>query len=170
MRDSVLDARREAHQVFKHMARMQNTIGESVVWFRFDLTSSYDSVYDEGGRSYHTGVRIPVLWVDQTEDMENYSDTGRRPTQRFRCAVSARSMAETLGEVTEAHGGREWDTKPSKPWWDDRLNDLLWYDGRFYEISNFQIRGRYQEHDVVLGITGIETQPTDERVWDLFPA
>lgn len=61
------------------------------------------------------------------------------------------------------------DTKPSgKPWWDDRLNDILYYDSRYYEISNFGIRGRARG-DVVIAVAGIETQPEDELVFDSFP-
>lgn len=169
----MIDGRREAQHIFKQFDRFQKVMGETIIWFRFDVdTSDYDTVYDEGGRIYHQGVAIPVLWIDQIEDTETYSSEGRRTTQRFRSAVSARSMAEVGIGSMEAHGGRLWDTKPTgKPWWDDRLSDLIYYDGRFYEISNFQIRGRNGTGgDVVIGISGIETQPSDERVWDLFPS
>lgn len=168
----VVDARREAQHVYKQMGRMQNTIGEAVVWFKFDTANSnYDDVYDEGGREYLPGVLVPMLWVDDQEAAEVYDDQGRRPTQRIRFAVSGKQMWETLGDITEAHGARWWDTKPDgKPWWNDRLNDLVYYGGRFYEVSNYQIRGRIQETDLIIGVTGIETQPQDERVWDLFPS
>lgn len=168
-----MDARRETNNIFKQLERFQNTIGEGIIWFRFDTsTSVYDDVYDEGGRTYLPGLAVPVLWIDQIEDTETYSAEGRRPTQRFRSAVSAKAMAEAGIGGTEAHGGRLWDTKPDgKPWWDDRSNDVIYYDGRFYEISNFQIRGRVRSGgDVIIGISGIETQHIDERVWDLFPA
>jgi len=165
----VIDTRREVNHVFKEMNRYQNKIGEAVIWFKFDVDSSYDSVYDEGGKNYLNGVAVPVLWVDQTEDAESYAAEGRRPTQRIRFACSARTIDETGIDSTEAHGGRLWDSKPvGKPWWDDRLNDIIYYDGRFYEITNFQIRGRARQ-DVVIGVSGIETQPEDERVWDMFP-
>jgi hypothetical protein len=165
-----VDMRREASHIFKQMNRMQRTIGESVIWFLFDMGSTYDRVYDEGNRTYLPGVLVPVLWIDQVEDPERYAAEGRRPTQRLRTAMSARDITETLGAHTEAHGGRRWDIKPvGKPWWNDRNNDLLYYDGRFYEIANFQIRGRAQEHDVVIGVSGIETQEFDERLWDIFP-
>lgn len=165
----MIDTRRETAHIFKEFGRFQNKIGEGVIWFKFDLTSSYDDVYDEGGKDYLPGIAVPVLWIDQIEDSENYSAEGRRPTQRIRFAVSARSVNETGIDATEAHGGRLWDVKPSgKPWWDDRLHDIIYYDGRFYEISNFSIRGRARQ-DVIIGVSGIETQPEDERVFDLFP-
>lgn len=165
----MIDTRREAQHVFKELSRYQNKVGEAVIWFKFDLESSYDDVYDEGGKNYLPGVAVPVLWIDQIEDVETYSAEGRRPTQRIRFACSARTINETGIDATEAHGGRLWDTKPeSKPWWDDRLNDIIYYDGRYYEISNFQIKDRMRQ-DIIIGVSGIETQPSDERVFDLFP-
>ena len=166
----MIDSRREAEHIFKQFERYQKIIGEGIIWFRFDtVVSEYDEVYDEGGRQYLPGVAVPVLWIDQIEDTETYTPEGRRPTQRFRSAISAKSLAEVGIGATEAHGGRLWDAKPDgKPWWDDRLNDLIYYDGRFYEIANFQIRDRMRQ-DVIIGVSGVETQPADERVWDLFP-
>lgn len=165
----MIDTRREAAHIFKELSRFQNKVGEAVIWFKFDIESSYDEVYDEGGKNYLPGVAVPVLWIDQIEDVETYSAEGRRPTQRIRFACSARSINETGIDATEVHGGRLWDTKPEgKPWWDDRLNDIIYYDGRYYEISNFQIKDRMRQ-DIIIGVSGIETQPSDERVFDLFP-
>lgn len=165
-----IDMRREAAHIFKQMDRMQSVVGEAIVWFLFDLTSSYDRVYDEGNLNYHKGVLVPVLWIDQVEDVVNAAPEGRRPTVRLRTAMSARAIYETIGKNTEAHGGRTWDVKPAnKNWWDDRGNDVLWYDGRFWQVSNFQIRGRAKELDVVIGVSAIEVQG-DEQLWDLFPA
>jgi hypothetical protein len=164
-----MDARREVEHVFKEFNRYQTKVGEAVIWFKYDLTSTYDDVYDEANRTYQPGLALEILWVDQQEDPENYSPEGRRPTQRIRFACSARAMNEVGIGSTEAHGGRLWDPKPyGKPWWDDRLNDILYYDGRWYEVSDFQIRGRARQ-DTVVGVTGIETQPMDERIYDLFP-
>jgi hypothetical protein len=165
----MIDTRRETNHIYKELSRYQNKMGEGLIWFKFDVDSSYDDVYDEGGKNYLPGIAVPVLWIDQIEDTETYGPEGRRATQRIRFACSARTINETGIGATEAHGGRIWDEKPSgKPWWDDRLNDILYYDGRYYEISNFQIKGRARQ-DVIVGVSGIETQPEDERVFDLFP-
>lgn len=165
-----IDTRRELNHIFREMGHYHNKVGESVIWFKFDTSeSAYDDVYDENGRSFLPGIAVPILWVDQIESREEYSPEGRRPTQRIRLALSARSAAECGLDPTEAHGGRLKDTKPSgKPWWDDRLNDILYYDSRYYEISNFGIRGRARG-DVVIAVAGIETQPEDELVFDSFP-
>lgn len=165
-----IDARREAGHISREFTRYQMTIGESIMWFCFDAVHSrYDSVYDEGYRRYETSRKIPVLWIDQQEANEDYSPEGRRPTQRLRFAVSARTLHECGIDVTEAHGDRLWDQAPNPVWKDDRLNDLLYYDGRFYEVSNFQIRGRVQGEDVIIGVSGIETKPDDELTLDLVP-
>jgi hypothetical protein len=60
-----MEARREVNQIWKHYARYHTTMGEALLYYRFDATESgYDTVYDEGYRRYHSGVRIPILWVD----------------------------------------------------------------------------------------------------------
>jgi hypothetical protein len=164
-----MDPRREARQIWKHFGRYQTTIGEALIYYRFNAdTSHYDSVYDEGYRRYHTGVRIPILWVDQTEATEEYTSEGRRPTQRLRCAVSAREMFEAGFSVTEVSGNREQDTSPSEIWRRDRNHDIVWYDARYFEISAYQIRGRVQGEDVIIGITAIETF-VDDTFFDFLP-
>lgn len=165
-----MDTRREANQIMKHFGRYHQDIGEAIIYYRFDVdNSAYDRVYDEGFRKYHTGVRIPILWIDQMEAVEDYSPEGRRPTQRIRLAVAARPMYEAGISVTEAHGNRLQDSSPSKVWRRDRNSDLFYYDARFYEVSAFQIRGRVQGEDVVIGVTGIETFPADDMNLDFLP-
>ena len=165
-----IDPRREAAHISREFTRYQHTIGEALLWFCFDTKSSqYDDVYDEGYRRYETARKVSVLWVDQQESAEDYGPEGRRPTQRLRFAVGTRTLMECGIPVTEAHGGRIFD-QAVPVWSDDRLNDIVYYDGRFYEISNFQIRGRLQTEDVVIGVSCIETKPGDEMNLDLVPA
>lgn len=162
-----VDPRREATHIHKEFQRYQHRFGESIVWFMFDTeTSQYDAVYDEGYRQYRAGVKVPVLWIDQQEAEEAYGPEGRRPTQRLRFSVGARALWECGIPITEAHGNRIQDVSPSTVWKEDRLNDILYYDGRFYAISNFQIRGRLQGEDVVIGVSAIETYPSDEMNLD----
>lgn len=166
-----IDVRREAGHVAREFTRYQNTIGESVLWFVFDVANSqYDSVYDEAYRQYRPGLKVPVLWVDQQEAGEDYSPEGRRPTQRLRFAVGARQLFEQGISVTESHHERISDQQINPVWREDRLNDIVYYDGRFYEISNFQIRGRLQGEDVVIGVSCIETKAADELNLDSVPA
>ena len=167
--------------ITKEYQSYYRVIGEEIIWFRFDTVNSrWNDVYDEGGKTYLPGVRLPALWVDQIEDPEQYAPDGRRPRQRLRFAVGAWEMnARGIGS-TEAHG-RKLDTvpppaadpiqvgRPYNNWLDDRVNDVVYYDKRFYSVSNFQIRGRAQFDDAIIGVSCLELIPDDESVFDLFP-
>lgn len=176
-----IDTRRELGHIWREYQRYYRQVGEEVVWFKFDIDKSeYDDIYDTGGRSYRAGIRMPILWVDQIEDPEQYSEMGRRPTQRIRFAVSSRMMTNRGISTYEAHGHQLSSPRPDaphppqpgraeSPWLDDRLNDVLFYDDRFYSISNFQIRGRVKNKDAIIGVAGLELIPEDESVFDFFP-
>ena len=165
-----MDTRREVRQIWKHFDRHYRDIGEGLIYFRFDADDSrYDRVYDEGYRQYLPGKVIPILWVDQQEATEDYSPEGRRPTQRLRLAVSAKNMYEAGFSVTETHGNRVYDTSPSEIWRRDRIHDMAYYDGRYWEISAYQIRGRAKGEDVIIGITAIESFPDDDMNFDFPP-
>ena len=166
----MIDTRREALHIMEEFGRYQEKVGEAVVWFMFNtLTSSYNNVYDEGGRRYLPGILVPILWVDQIEPPEQYLPEGRRPVNTLRFAVAARVMYEVGIGDKEATGHRTWDSGLiGGKWFNDRVNDLLYYDGRYYEVMNFQIRGRIRE-DVIIGISCTETYIEDEHTFDFPP-
>lgn len=176
-----VDVRREIAHINKEYESYYRVIGEEVVWFKFDpVASRFDDVYDEGGRRYLPGIRIPALWLDQVEDPEQYSGEGRRPRQRLRFAVSAEEIKQRGVGAEEAHSRRLNDEpppppsppqlgRPEAPWLDDRLNDVIYYDHRYYTISNFQIRGRAQYTDAIIGVSALEMIVEDETVFDFFP-
>lgn len=165
-----MEPRREVTQIWKHFGRYQRDVGEAIIYYVFDAdTSQYDDVYDEGFRRYSKGIRIPILWVDQSEAVEDYAPEGRRPTERMRCAVSARNMYEAGISVTEAHGNTLTDVSPSEVWRHDRNHDLYFYNNRFWEVAGYQIRGRFKGQDVVIGISGIETFLADDMLLDYVP-
>ena len=176
-----VDVRREMAHINKEYQYYYRTVGEEVVWFQFDTEASrFDDLSDEGGRTYLPGVRVPALWVDQVEDPEQYSSEGRRPRQRLRFAVSAEELTQRGIGTTEAPGRQLGQDPPApplppqigrelSPWLDDRNNDVVYYDRRFYAVSNFQIRGRAQYIDMIIGVSAIEHIPDDESVFDLFP-
>ena len=113
---------------------------------------------------------VAILWVDQIEPPEQYQPEGRRGYHSLRFAVSAKTMYECGLSTLEATGHRLWDAGVvNSTWFDDRLNDLLYYDGRYWEVMNYQIRGRIRE-DVIVGITCTETYIEDERIFDVSPA
>ena len=166
----VIDTRREAAKIDREFSRYHSQVGESVVWFPFDVhNSGYSGTYDEGGRAYLPGRLVPMLWVDQIEAPEQYVPEGKRPVQGLRFAVSAKAMYEVGLSDREAHGHRIWDAGLiNNTWLDDRSNDICYYNGRYYEISNYQIRGRIRE-DVIIGVTCTETYPEDEYTFDYSP-
>jgi hypothetical protein len=87
----------------------------------------------------------------------------------LRFAVSAWSIMESGVGRQEAHGHRVYDLGLIKNfWYDDRNNDVVYYDGRYWEVNNFQIRGRIRE-DTVVGVTCTETYPEDEYTFDFPP-
>lgn len=165
----MIDTRREAAHVEKEFGRYQAKIGESVVWFVFDAyNSQYSGTYDEGGRKYLPGVLVPILWVDQIEAPEQYVPEGRRPVQGLRFAVSAKAIYE-CALSSESPGHQAWDPGLiNGTWFDDRNNDVCYYNGRYYEVSNYQTRGRIRE-DVIIGVTCTETYPEDEFTFDSPP-
>jgi hypothetical protein len=166
----VIDSRREAAHIEKEFGRYQAKVGESVVWFAFDVhNSQYAGTYDEGGRRYLPGVLVPVLWIDEIEAPEQYVPEGKRPVQGLRFAVSARAIYEIGLPGTESHGHQAWDPgMVNGVWFDSRTNDLCYYNGRYYEVSNFQSRGHVRE-DVIVGVTCTETYPEDEFAFDYPP-
>lgn len=165
-----MDLRLEVREVWKHFGRYHNQMGETILYYRFDADNSvYDRVYDEGFRRYHKAVRIPLLWVDEQEATEDYTPDGRRPTHRLRLSVSARDMHDVGISVTEVQGNRLQDTSPSEIWREDRIHDILYYNGRYFEVSAFQLRGRMKGEYVVVGITAIETFPDDDMAFDYEP-
>ena len=176
-----IDARREQRHIWSEYKRFSAQIGEEIIWFKFDVDgSSYDDIYDEGGKGYLPAIRCMALWVDQIEDPEQYSGEGRRPTQRIRFAVSGEELQLRGISTYETHGAEIGGLKPAAPyppqpgrdaapWLDDRLNDVIFYDNRFYSVSNFQIRGRLKNRDVIIGVAALELKPEDESVFDFFP-
>ena len=167
----MIDTRREAAHIACEMQRRHTEAGETIIWFKFDtVNSQYDRVYNEGGRCWLRGLTVPVLWIDQNEGPEQVMPEGRRPVITLRFAVSAWAIMESGVGQQEAHGHRVWDLGLIKNFWmDDRNNDIVYYDGRYWEVTNFQIRGRYRE-DTILGVTCTETYPEDEYTFDFPPA
>ena len=164
-----IDSRRETQHIQREMLRLQQQIGENVVWFKFDPdATTYDSVYNESGRRYLKGINVPVLWIDQGEAPEQYTSEGRRPVMSLRFAVQSRAISEVHIGTQEAHGHRIYDRGLIKgDYFDDRLSDVVYYDGRYWEITNFQIRGRIRE-DQIVGVTCTEIYVEDELTFD-FP-
>lgn len=154
----MIDMRREHALHMRSIDRLQPQMGESVVWFVVDAESSYHPIYDDYGRNFKPGVIVPFLWIDQVEDPNQYTAEGVRPTNRFKGAVTLRTLGSVGVPVNDAHYDRLIDPEitPTTDVTNNRNNDILYYDKRFWQVSNFQIRGRMQSVDNMVGVSAIE--------------
>lgn len=162
-----MDARRELGLIRKHYRQYQREYGESVVWYEFDRLGSnvnndsvYDDVYDEGvggvgGRRYLEGVTIPVLMVTEQEDQKRAIPEGRQPVELTNLIISVEDMRSAgVSDPFE---------------YKHHLNDIFLYDGRYFSVVTYRVRGRLRD-DVVLVVEGIEIYINQEMPYDPGPA
>ena len=162
-----MDIRRELDLINKHFRVHHRTAGESVVWFEFlplggdpVATSVYDDVYDEGapltpGRSYKPGVVIPTLLIAENEDQKRSIPEGRQAVQTMNLFISIRDMREAGISNPHEYG--------------DHLNDMYLYDGRYYTVFDYRVRGRLRD-DVFVLIQALEVMVDQEMPNDPGPA
>ena len=160
-----MDVRRELDLINKHFRRHRNVAEESIVWYEFDplgsasVNSNYDDVYDEGvpgtgGRKYLPGVFVPVLLVSEAEDEKRSIPEGRQTVQNIDLFIAIKDLREA---------------GVSTPWeYRYHLNDILYYDGRYYSIYSYLVRGRLKD-DVFVLVKGIEIYVNQEFVNDPNP-
>lgn len=152
-----MDDRRELAHVFRQYDRFTQGMGEEVEWFELDVAAStMHAVYDEpGNRIYKTPVRVTMIQIDETEPVEMSGHEGRHSTGSIRASVTAQALREA--GITATHG--------SAP---QHMNDVLYWNGRYFGVSSFQIRGRIRG-DVVIGISAVEVMEFEEYVFDASP-
>jgi hypothetical protein len=160
-----MDVRRELDLINKHFRRHHYVAGETVMWYEFNplgtasVNSIYDDVYDEGvpgvgGRSYKTGVIVPILLGSENEDQKRAIPEGRQPVQTMDIFVSVKDMR---------------DAGISTPYeYKQRLNDIYVYDGRYYSVYNYRVRGRLKD-DIFILISAQEVFPDQEFINDPGP-
>lgn len=162
-----MDIRRELSHIRKHYRKYHDTAGESVVWFEFvplgvsiSTASAYDDVYDEGvpgtgGRRYSNGVTIPVLMITEAEDQKRSIPEGRQPVQLTNFVASIEDFR---------------DAGVSNPFeYQKHLNDIFLYDGRYFSVVSYRVRGRVRD-DVIVVVEGIEIYINQEMPFDPGPA
>ncbi len=161
-----MDTRRELDLIHKHFMGHHKSVGETVVWFEFrplaasaSAGSLYDDVYDEGtqstgGRSYNTGVVLPVLLAAENEDQKRAIPEGRQVVQTIDIFIPYRAMFEA--GISNPYEYRK------------HLNDLFLYDGRFYSVFNYRARGRLRDEVFVL-VSGQEIYIDQELINDPGP-
>lgn len=166
----MVDVRKELSLIQKHIRQHNRDAGESVVWFEFapllttaassSVFSTYDYVYSTGshfegaGRRYTRGIVLPTIYVEEREDRMTYQEEGRQPTQNVYVAM-------LYEDVKKA-----WLTDPYE--YQHHLNDMFMYDGRYYKIDDYHVRGRLKE-EVVVGVQGYEVYIDQEFVNDYPP-
>ena len=160
-----MDVRRELGLINKQFDWFYHTQGETVVWYEFQplgasaTGSTYDDIYDEGnlgvsGIKYKTGVALPVLRITEIEDSKRAIPDARVPFQNVNLFVPVKSF-RNLGI------SNYWD-------YEKHLNDMFKWDGRFYGVHDFQVRGRLRDEVYVL-VEGIQVYVEQEMVNDPGP-
>lgn len=161
-----MDLRRELSHIRKHYRKYHEDAGESVVWFEFtrlgtntSTQSVYDDVYDEGvpgagGKRYSNGVVIPVLMITEAEDQKRSIPEGRQPVQ----------LANFVASIQDFR-----DAGVSNPFeYQRHLNDIFLYDGRYFSVVSYRVRGRARD-DVIVVVEGIEIYINQEMPFDPGP-
>lgn len=160
-----MDIRRERDLIQKHFRRHHTVAGETVVWYEFlplgsaSVNSVYDDVYDEspygnGGRQYKPGVVLPVLLASENEDQKRAIPEARQPVQTMNVFISIEDMRSA---------------GISMPWeYRNHLNDVFVYDGRYYSVYDYRVRGRLRD-DVFVLVAGQEVFVDQEFVNDVGP-
>jgi len=131
----------------------------SIVWFEFisfGAGSTYDDVYNEGGpgapgRVYAGGITIPVIYVSENEDEFHPKDEGRQVLQTLRLTFLFLDL-KRVGLTAPAEYQRH-------------LNDVIWYDDKYYKVSAYTVWGVLPD-EVVVGVQGYEIYPDQEFMFD----
>jgi hypothetical protein len=164
----MVDPRREHSLINKHVRRRNREVGELLTWFEWAGSTNdslyYDDIYDEGapgsgGRTYHKGVIVPTIYIEEVEDAFRAIDTGRQPTQNISVVMLAKDM-EDSGV-----------TNPRQ--YESHLNDLFQYDSKTYKVRTYRARGRLNYEnpsgEVLVAVQGFEVYPDQEMIWSLSP-
>lgn len=154
----------ELSLINKHFLKRHKESGEEfVVWYEFinmgtnaSNESVYDDVYDEaplgaGGRKYKTGVTVPVLLVSETEDQKRAIPEGRQSIENIDLFIPMKAFRD-------AGVSNAWEYR-------EHLNDIFSYDGRFFSVFDYRVRGRLKDEVFIL-IQGLEVYVDQEFVND----
>ena len=158
-----MDVRRELGLINKHVRRRNREAGEHIIWFEFSPFSGgyseYDDVYDEGvpgsgGRNYKNGVVIPTVYVAEAEDSFRSIPDGRQTVQNIQVTALYRDVVSSGISNPDEYNGH--------------LNDMFFYDNRYYRVNEYVVRGRLKEEVIVL-ISGFEIYIDQEMPFDIGP-
>ena len=159
-----MDSRRELAHIRKNYRQYHRQVGETIAWFSFipfsPTGSEYDDVYDEGpsgadGKKYKDKVTVPILMVTETEDTKRAIPEGRQPVELTNFVASIEDFRNA--GVTDPFEYQK------------HLNDMFLYDGRYFSIATYRVRGRLRD-DVMVVVEGIEVYINQEMPFDTGPA
>lgn len=161
-----MDVRRELNHLNKEFRRYHNVASEFVVWYEIEplgtntnTNSVYNDVYDEGvrgpgGRRYKSGIVVPVLLASESEDARRSIPDGRQPVQTI-------EIKAAIKDLRDAGISTVWE-------YQNHLNDIFLYDGRFYGVSDYRVRGRLK-NEVFVIVQGFELYIDQEFTNDVTP-
>ena len=161
-----MDLRTEANNIRKQYRSYQSYAGESVIWYEHkplanaaSAGSYYDDVYDEGvkgtgGKSFKTGITVPVLMVTESEDTKRAIPEGRQPVEIVNLVASIADFRDAgIESVFEYR---------------QHLNDMFLYDGRYFSVMSYRVRGRLRD-DILVVVEGLEVYINQEMPFDPGP-
>lgn len=159
------DVRRELSLINKHVRQHNREAGEFIVWFEYLEEGTpggtvHDDVYDMGspvageGRTYATGVPIPTIYVDEREDQYYADQDGRQPIQNILVTI-------LYDDMYRAGISDPYEYQP-------HLNDVFYYQGRYFKVYTYQARGRLQ-NEVIISVNGYEVYIDQEMPFDPGP-
>lgn len=162
-----MELRRELRHIWKNYDWYQMHFTESVLWYEFipfgnnPATDSYlDPVYDEavegtGGRRYKDPVILNTILATETEDQRRAIPEGRNPLLLVHLVFSVRDLLVSgLSNTWEYQG---------------HLNDMFYYQDRFYSVNGYRVRGRLKHEDAMIVVEGIEVEVPEEMANDPGP-
>lgn len=161
-----MDLRSEANNIRKQYRSYQSYAGESVTWYEHkplanaaSAGSYYDDVYDEGvmgagGKSFKKGVTVPVLMITESEDTKRAIPEGRQPVEIVNLVASVLDFRDAGIETVFEYK--------------QHLNDMFLYDGRYFSVMSYRIRGRLRD-DILVVVEGLEVYVNQEMPFDTGP-
>ena len=161
-----MDLRIEANNIRKQYRSYQAYAGESIIWYEYSplanaasAGSLYDDVYDEGikglgGKSFKDGITVPVLMVTESEDTKRAIPEGRQP-------VEIVNLVASIQDFRDAGISNPYEYK-------NHLNDMFLYDGRYFSVMSYRVRGRLRD-DILVVVEGLEVYVNQEMPFDPGP-
>lgn len=136
-------------QVNKAYRWYQRYVGTTILWWEFDrVNTTKDDVYDEGPeRRWKKPFWLPIMVVIRDEDRKAPREEGFYAIGTAHLTFGTQ-MAAQAG-MTDPHDARL------------HLHDRFLWDDKYFEVRRFQISGRLQRYEVVVGVDG--TALSDEE-------